>query len=131
MSDIAVVWDLNGVLFKNYKLDINTFGYVELLSKKGYSQYVCTNTLTWRLKEYRSKYNLDSFFKKIYSTQLMGLNKTDQRVFDILLNDIQKDILFIDDKRKNISVASEVGLNTILYINDIELEKEFKLLELL
>jgi len=130
MKDIALVWDLNGVLFKRYSLDFKTLRIVEDLNKSGFYQYVCTNTLGWRLKGYKEKYKLEKYFKKIYSTQEMGLNKTNPRVFLTLKRDIGKDILFIDDKKKNIKVAESVGIKSILYTNDCELKEHFKLLNI-
>ena len=130
MKDIAIVWDLNGVLFKRYILDFNTLEIVKDLNKRGFCQYVCTNTLGWRLKQYKEKYALEKYFKRIYSTQEMGLNKTNPRVFLTLKKEIEKEILFIDDKRKNVRVAESVGIESILYSNDFELKENFKLLNI-
>lgn len=130
MKDIAIVWDLNGVLFKRYNLDFKTLRIVKGLNKEGFHQYVCTNTLGWRLKQYKEKYKLEKYFKKIYSTQEMGLNKTNPRVFLTLKKEIEKDILFIDDKKKNIKTAESLGIESILYSNDYELKENFKLLNI-
>ena len=130
MFNYAIVWDLNGVLFKHYSLDTETFAIVEQFNSLGIDQYICTNTLAWRLKEYKEKYDLDRYFKKIYSTQHLGFIKSDPNIFKILKHEIKKEVVLIDDQTRNLEVASSVGIKGILYTSDEELLNQLKLLGL-
>jgi HAD superfamily hydrolase (TIGR01509 family) len=132
MKDIAIVWDLNGVLFKNFKLDSNTFSIVEELNTRGYCQYICTNTIEWKLKEWIEEYNLIDSFKEIFSVNEMGLLKSNPVVYEIIKEKITENtIYFIDDSETNLEAAKSVGINTILYKSDIQLKEDFKLLKIL
>lgn len=131
MKDIALVWDLNGVLFKNLTLDPKTFEIVNRLNSQDVPQYVCTNTLAWRLDEWIPRFNLDRYFKKIFSGKKMNLLKNDPKVYEILLKEIdERNIYFIDDSIQNIKAAQSVGIKCILYKSDLQLKTDLKLLNI-
>lgn len=131
MNDIALVWDLNGVLFKNLVLDSETIRIVQDLNTKGISQYVCTNTLTWKLEEWKKEYELEKYFKKIFSTNELGLLKNDPKLYEYIKDQIpEKIIYFIDDSLHNLEAAKSVGIIGIQYFSDIQLKEEFKLLSI-
>lgn len=128
MDNISIVWDFNGVLFKEFKLDSRTFEFVKVLNNRGFVQYALTNTHLWRLEQYKRKYLIQNHFKKIYSTKEIGLNKTDPKVFLSLKVEVTNKILMIDDKQENLLVPKFMGAETILYVDDIQLKEAFKLL---
>jgi len=131
MNEIALVWDLNGVLFKNLVLDFNTFKIVQSLNTKGISQYVCTNTLTWKLEEWKKEYTLEKYFKKIFSINELGLLKNNPKVYEYIKEQIpQKSIYFVDDSLHNLEAARSVGIIGIQYFSDIQIKEEFKLLDI-
>lgn len=130
MDNISIVWDLNGVLFKEFKLDSKTFEFIKILNNRGFDQYAFTNTHLWRLEQYKRKYLIQNHFKKIYSTKEMGLNKTDPKVFLTIKEEIANKILMIDDKEENLRVPKAMGADTILYVDDMQLKEAFKLLEI-
>ncbi|PKN02604.1 hypothetical protein CVU76_01015 [Candidatus Dojkabacteria bacterium HGW-Dojkabacteria-1] len=131
MKDIALVWDLNGVLFKNLVIDLNTLNIVEQLNAKGLSQYICTNTLTWKLDEWREEYSLEKYFKKIFSINELGLLKNDPKVYEYIQKEIpEKNIYFIDDSLHNLKAAETIGIIGIQYISDKQIKKELKLLNI-
>lgn len=123
MRDIAVVWDLNDVLFKDFKLDINTLSIVDKLNSLGINQYVCTNTKASAVKKYTQ--GISKHFIKIYPCKMWNLVKPDPEVFKKLKSELKETKLyFIDNSLKNIKVSNEQGFIGIQYINDDELIEE-------
>jgi FMN phosphatase YigB (HAD superfamily) len=128
-QDIAIVWDLNGVLFKNLTLDARTFEIVEKLNSINVSQYVCTNTRVWKLDKWIEEFNLGRHFKKIFSSKRMGLLKSNPLVYEYILKEIhESNLYFIDDSIKNIRVAESFNINCIQYKSDLQLKTDLKLL---
>lgn len=128
-DDLAVVWDLNGVLFKNLTLDKRSFVIVQKLMGCNIPQYICTNTRIEKLEQWITQFNLDRYFKGIFSSKKMNLLKNDPQVYINMLNDIQEsNIYFIDDSIQNIHAAQSVGIKCILYKSDLQLDTDLKLL---
>lgn len=128
-KDTAIIWDLNGVLFKNLTLDKRTFKIVENLTKSRVSQYICTNTRIEKLEQWTLEFNLEKYFKKIFSSKKMDLLKNNPQMYRNILPEIKEQkIYFIDDSIQNIYAAQSVGINCILYKSDLQLDTDFKLL---
>ena len=130
-QDIAIVWDLNGVLFKNLTLDSRSFKIVEKLAKCNIPQYICTNTRINKLDQWIVQFNLDRYFKKIFSSKKMNLLKNNPEVYKNVLQNIEEgEIYFIDDSIQNIRAAESVGIKCILYKSDLQLDIDLKLLNI-
>lgn len=131
MKDIALVWDLNGVLFKNLVIDLDTLNIVGQLNAQGISQYICTNTLPWRLDKWKEEYSLEKHFKKIFSINELGLLKNDPKVYEYIKKEIlEKNIYFIDDSLHNLKAAETTGIIGIQYISDEQIKEELKFLNI-
>ncbi len=131
-QDIAVIWDLNGVLFKNLTLDTRTFEIVNKLNSIGITQYVCTNTRVWKLDKWIEDFNLTRYFRRIFSSKRMGLLKSNPLVYEYILKEIQeRELYFIDDSIKNIKVAETFNINCIQYKSDLQLKTDLKLLKII
>lgn len=131
MKDIALVWDLNGVLFKNLVIDLDTLNIVGQLNAQGISQHICTNTLPWRLDKWKEEYSLEKHFKKIFSINELGLLKNDPKVYEYIKKEIlEKNIYFIDDSLHNLKAAETTGIIGIQYISDEQIKEELKFLNI-
>lgn len=131
MTDYAVVWDLNGVLFKKRVLDVHTLSIVQKLNDLHIDQYICTNTRISTLELWIKEYDIDTYFKDIFSTRKIGFLKPDMRVFKFLKKNIpSRKILLIDDSIVNVRVARLVGLKGIRYTSDQQLLNELKMLNI-
>jgi FMN phosphatase YigB (HAD superfamily) len=131
MVDTAIVWDLNGVLFKNRIFDFNTYNIVKSLFEHGYTQYVCTNTRPTILRKWRKKLNKDQYFKEIYGTAQLGSYKPHPKVFQFLKESIPfEKILLIDDSKRNVRIAKSFGIEGIYYESDAQLKKDLKLFDI-
>jgi HAD superfamily hydrolase (TIGR01509 family) len=76
------------------------------------------------------KFGLKKYFKDFITSGYVGYAKrTAKRIYKILIKRAglkAKEILFIDDKKRNIITAKQIGFNTILFKNKQRLEKELK-----
>lgn len=128
MSHFAVVWDLNGVLFKSGRVDQATLSIVKTLYQKGIDQYICTNTSSSTLNTWLEE-DLLKYFNYIFTAREVGYWKPDSRVFKYLKEHItEKDIILVDDLAVNVKAANLVGIHSIRYTSDEQLINEFKLL---
>jgi HAD superfamily hydrolase (TIGR01509 family) len=125
MSNIAVIWDLNDVLFKDFKLDPNTLGIVLKLNSLGINQYICTNTRPSTVKRYTQ--SISKHFKKIYACKQWGLVKPNPEVFKRLKEELKEERLyFIDNSLKNIKASNDEGFVGIQYIDEVKLLDSLK-----
>lgn len=75
------------------------------------------------------KPRLNEIFKKIYSSEDIGISKKDPRSYEFIAKDIgvtPDEILFMDDSKENIKIAREVGFVTALYREFDELRKKLR-----
>jgi FMN phosphatase YigB (HAD superfamily) len=129
MSNIAVIWDLNDVIFKDFKLDSKTLDIVLKLNSLGVSQYVCTNTRPSTVKRYTQ--SISKHFKKIYSCKQWGLVKPNPEVFKRLKKELKEERLyFIDNSLKNIESSNGQGFIGIQYLSDAQLIDKLKELDM-
>lgn len=69
-------------------------------------------------------FNLNKYFKKIYVSSEIGIEKPDPRIFQYFLTQTglkAENCVFIDDSEKNCSSAKEIGFRVIQYENSEQL----------
>lgn len=85
------------------------------------------------LIEYRIKtYNLKSFVDDFFISCFLGIQKPDQKIYEIALNVMQvvpNQILYIDDRKNLVEAASKFGVNGIVHTSFEDTRR--KLLELI
>ncbi len=76
------------------------------------------------------KFGLKKYFKDFITSGYVGYAKSGgEIIFKILLRKSSlkaKEIIFVDDKKRNIITAKQVGFNAILFKNKQQLEKELR-----
>lgn len=81
----------------------------------------------------RGKYGLDDYFDIIVSSGYSGLAKPDPKIYDLLIQKLgvnPEDCLFIDDSEGHLPPAEKIGMETILFTKQENLEKELRKLGL-
>lgn len=110
---------------------------VDILSKlkqAGYSLFVLSNWPAEKFKLVRPQYPFFDWFDGIVISGEVGLVKPEQAIYELLLERIGHpagDCLFIDDHFPNISVANELGFQTIHFLSEQQLEAELQQLGIL
>ena len=73
------------------------------------------------------KYNFDNIFTEIVSSGYSGLAKPDTAIYQLLLDKLRvksDQCVFIDDSPSTLPPASKLGMTTIPFVNQKNLEKE-------
>lgn len=101
--------------FDYFELNEELLKFLETI-KDNYSLYIFTTGSVQDVLEVRKR--IDPIFRKIYSSEELGLNKKDSQSYLFIAKDLNKnlhEILFTDDQLENIKAASNAGLATIQF----------------
>ncbi len=105
-----------GYKFFNYfELNEELLKYLETIKDK-FSMYIFTTGSVQNVPEVRKR--IDPIFRKIYSSEELGLNKKDPQSYLFIAKDLNKnpgEILFTDDQSENIKAVTTAGLLTIQF----------------
>ena len=120
-------------LWRKYQKPIeNTF---ELLKKlKQHYRLAALTTISKEWLDYkREKYNLDEYFEVIISSGYSGLIKPHDEIYELAAKELKEKLgvnpeecLFVDDAKSNLLPAEKLGIKTVLFTKQAELEKELK-----
>ncbi len=96
------------------------------LSEK-YDLYILTSIHKDLMKVFLKERPIASCFKEIIETCKEHLSKKDIRLYQRVISKIgykPEEILFIDDGQKNLDLASNLGMNTVLFQSAKNLEED-------
>lgn len=126
-DQIRKAWNAMLLDFRVPSLD-----FLEELSKK-YRLYLLSNTNAIHLEAFKEiftsetgKPSLDAYFTKAYYSNLVGLRKPNEDIFEFILKDAginATETLFIDDSYNNIETAKRLGFQTHLLLAEEKIEK--------
>jgi len=109
---------------KHSPIDFRMIGLVKKLRKK-YNVFALSNTSKLRSSVDRKR-GLFNNFDRVFLSCDIGMLKPDKRIYYYVLRKTgfkSKEVLFIDNDKKNIASAKKVGMNVILFRNDRDLFK--------
>jgi FMN phosphatase YigB (HAD superfamily) len=113
-------------LFKSY-LNLRLIDLIKKLRDQGFPVLCLSNTEKF-FYPYLKKHILSLFDQSLLSWQLK-----DRKPNDLIYQNIFKygdwkpeEVVFIDDKKMNVEAAKKLGINSILYQNFNQLEKEIR-----
>ncbi|HII15331.1 MAG TPA: HAD family phosphatase [Nanoarchaeota archaeon] len=117
------------ILWRKYQDPIENM--LDLLGKLNqHYQLAALTTISKEWLDYkREKYHLGMFFDVIVSSGYSGLTKPDPRIYELIvkrLNVKPEQCLFIDDSQRVLPPAEELGMKTILFSGQADLEKNLK-----
>lgn len=101
--------------------------------KKKYRLFLLSNTNSLHFpvynKQLKDKFeisDLSDLFEKAYYSYRLHMRKPDTEIFRLVVNEnelIPEETLFVDDSPKNIEMANELGLHTMLFRQSEDLAK--------
>ncbi|HLC53035.1 MAG TPA: HAD family phosphatase [Candidatus Nanoarchaeia archaeon] len=103
------------------------------LRSKGYGTGIITNTIR-SIYKYNVERGLFGDFNPVVVSCNEGLIKPEVQIYELALkraNQTPELCVFIDDKKKLLEAASDLGMETIFYVSPLELEKELNKLGLI
>jgi len=85
---------------------------------RGRTRLAILSNATLRLEDHLRRLGIAQFFTPIINSARVGLRKPDPRIFSLalaLLGVEPAAVLFVDDKQRNVEVAREMGMATVLF----------------
>lgn len=123
---LLLVWER--LYSENVKLNVELIEKIKSL-KKTYKVGAISNMFD-STAQFHQRQKLFLFFKPFLAISCrMGVRKEDLKLFANLISSMQvkgSECLFIDDNEKNLSVAKEFGMKSLLYKDNKQLFKDFK-----
>jgi len=101
-----------------HKLTDGLINFLEAVSSRGYDIWCLSNDLSEWSKKLRIRFGLDRYIRSFVISGDVGIRKPDRAIFDYLVKQIKAmphDIVFVDDRQKNLDPAAELGFHTILF----------------
>lgn len=103
--------------FDYFELNEKLLNLLDILKNK-YPLYIFTTGSVQNIPAVRKR--IDPIFRKIYSSEELGLNKKDPRSYLFIVKDLNKspdEILFTDDQLENVNAAVTAGLLAIRFLS--------------
>lgn len=114
---------------QRYKLSDGLIDFLKTVVLRGLKVWCLSNDLLeWSVK-LRARYGLEAYFNGFVISGDVGVRKPDPAIFKHLLQRLDaspRDAVFVDDQRKNLDVAAQLGLGTVLFApadNDLTSER--------
>lgn len=123
-SGIQVQEDLFKLLYRP-EIDSSIVALIKELKKRGARIVCCTNTIKSHFEEHLRLGNY-SVFDFVYSSHLMGVKKPSPEIFRRVIHlerVVAGDVYFIDDDKRNVKVAQDLGFSVHLFISAENLKK--------
>jgi putative hydrolase of the HAD superfamily len=101
-----------------HKLSDGLLDFVETVLSYGYQLWCLSNDVSEWSKKLRIKFQLDKFFHGFVISGDVGVRKPDMGIYDYLQRTTgvnASEIMFVDDRIKNLDSASTLGFNTVLF----------------
>jgi len=116
-KDILDILDVDNLTYLMPPMDAS-ITFLNNMLKQGYKIYILSNINDGTLKYFKDNFDIDSkVYGAIYSCQV-GILKPDKAIFNLLLEKydlVPAETLFLDDTKKNIDTAAELGIQTIWF----------------
>ena len=118
-------WNAVGVdssLEDNYldrhELKPGILGLLKSCEKHGIPVWCLSNDLTQWSEKLRSKFDLTTYFQGAVISEEAHCRKPDSKIYEILIRRSgfkANELLFVDDRKKNVDAAKQLGIDTILF----------------
>ncbi len=99
-----------------------TLKTIKLMKEAGITVVALSNTNATHVEAWQELYQeLLVSFDKVYLSNEIGMRKPEPRVFEFVLKQHEceaADAVYFDDKRENVSAASRLGIDAILFDDD-------------
>ena len=113
------VADLRRLLYPVWECDAVDGDVVALVQAlRGRVRLAILSNATLHLEDHLNRLGVAQYFNPIINSARVGLRKPDPRIFSLaldLLGVAPDAVLFADDKQRNVTVAREMGMTTVLF----------------
>ena len=99
--------------------------------KSSYKIAICSNTVTPLFRELLQANDIEKYFDVIVSSSEVGMVKPNADIFYYTLEQLgvsPEEVIFFDDRQKNIDGAKKIGIEGFVYTDVATLRNDLKLL---
>lgn len=104
---------------QRHKLTDGLIDFLEAVNSRGCEVWCLSNDVSEWSRKLRVRFGLDKYFRGFIISGDVGVRKPELAIFDRLIGQLAvspRDAAFVDDQRKNLDSAAELGFNTILFV---------------
>jgi putative hydrolase of the HAD superfamily len=115
------------LFMKGYEVDPDIEKLVQIIRKNGYKTCICSNNFKSGIQALDNKFHFLSNFDVVVFSYEVGVRKPDKKIFQTLIDKSgvkPEEIVFSDDNPEKLSGAKELGINTFVYENFEQFQKE-------
>ena len=115
---VGVDYNLEDEYLDRHQLSVGLLDFLSLIKNKVRAPIYClsNDVSEWSIK-LRKKFQLNQYVEKWFISGDLKIRKPSSGIYDILIRDANvkpAQILFVDDREKNIAAANEFGIQTVL-----------------
>lgn len=110
--------ELEDEYLQRYALTDGLTDFLETVNSQGYEVWCLSNDISDWSKKLRVRFGLNKYIRGFVISGDVGVRKPEQAIFDYLIGQLTvspRDVVFVDDQRRNLDVAAALGFSTILF----------------
>ena len=115
---VGVDYNLEDEYLNRHRLSVGLLDFLAVFKNKVRAPIYClsNDVSEWSIK-LRKKFQLDQYIEKWFISGDLKIRKPSSGIYDVLIKDANvkpTQIIFVDDREKNIAAANEFGIQTVL-----------------
>ena len=115
---VGVDYNLEDEYLDRHQLSVGLLDFLAIFKNKVRAPIYClsNDVSEWSIK-LRKKFQLDRYIERWFISGDLKIRKPSPGIYDVLIRDANvkpAQILFVDDREKNIAAANEFGIQTVL-----------------
>lgn len=103
---------------QRYELTDGLTDFLKAVNSQGYEVWCLSNDILEWSEKLRARFELNKYIRGFVISGDVGVRKPEQAIFNHLIGQLTtspRDVVFVDDQRRNLDVAAALGFNTILF----------------
>ena len=117
-TKVGVDYNLEDEYLDRHQLSVGLLDFLAIFKNKVRAPIYClsNDVSEWSIK-LRKKFQLDRYIERWFISGDLKIRKPSSGIYDVLIRDANvkpTQILFVDDREKNIAAANEFGIQTVL-----------------
>lgn len=120
---VGISSQLEDEYLQRFELTNGLINFLEKVKSRGIEIWCLSNDLSEWSKKLRVRFGLDQYFKGFVISGDVGVRKPDPFIYQQLINQAKAEannMIFVDDRIKNLEPASTLGFTTVLFTYTLE-----------
>jgi putative hydrolase of the HAD superfamily len=111
-----------------FPLNNNIFKVIKKL-KENYNTVLMSNQIRGWIEDELLPEKITDYFTQNFSSYIIGIKKPNKSAYEIILNQLKVEgnkCLYFDDQKENIMAALDLGINSVQFYEDTDINKELE-----